>query len=112
MNFMSVANDTTRGSGEDIGPTLQSHYPGEKTMVRNFQSDDKGKHVRTDDGHVVGEIEETAGSTAHVMPEEELPRSTRRRLGWSEEQEEKPYEISTAQVEQITDDEIHLREDL
>lgn len=79
-------------------------------MVRNFRSEDEGKHVRTSDGDMVGTIDSASGSRAHVRPDEDLSRSTRRRLGWTEEGEE-TYEIRTSHVEQISDDEVHLKED-
>lgn len=80
-------------------------------MARNFSSEDEGKHVRTSDGDMVGTIDSVSGSKAHVRPDEDLSRSTRRRLGWTEEGEE-TYEISTSHVDQISDDEVHLKEDL
>jgi len=81
-----------------------------KTMVRNFRSEDEGKHVRTSDGSMVGTIDSTSGSSAHVRPDQDLSRSTRRRLGWTEEGEE-TYEIRKSHVDRITDDEVRLKED-
>ena len=79
-------------------------------MVRNFREEDEGKHVRTSEGDMVGTIESVSGSSAHVRPDEDLSRSTRRRLGWTEEGEE-TYEIRKSHVDRITDDEVRLKED-
>lgn len=80
-------------------------------MTRDFSSDDEGKRVVTADGDEVGTVEQTAGSMAHIRPNENLSRSVRRRLGWSEEGEE-TYELETSNVEEITDDEIRLKESM
>lgn len=79
-------------------------------MARDFRSDDEGKHVKTTDGDMIGRVETVSGSTAHVRPEENLSRSMRRRLGWSEEGgSDETYELRQSDVETITDDEIHVR---
>lgn len=80
-------------------------------MVRDFTTEDEGKTVVTADGEMVGTIENTAGSTAHVKADGGLARSIRRRLGWTEESEE-TYELESSNVEEITDDEIKLKSDL
>jgi hypothetical protein len=59
---------------------------------------------------MVGTIDSTSGSKAHVRPDEDLSRSTRRRLGWTEEGEE-TYEISNSHVDRISDDEVRLKAD-
>lgn len=80
-------------------------------MVRNFRSEDEGKSVMTADGDMVGRVEKTSGSTAHIKAEGGLSQSIRRRLGWTEEGEE-TYELQKANVEEITDDEIRLKNNL
>lgn len=80
-------------------------------MVREFKSDDEGKRVMTADGDVVGTVEEASENTARVRPAENLSRSIRRRLGWSEEDEES-FELDHSKVEQISGDEIRLKRDL
>lgn len=80
-------------------------------MVRDFTSDDKGKEVMTADGDMVGTIDRASGSSAHVRPDEELSRSIRRRLGWTEEGSE-TYRLEKSKVDRITDDEVRLKDDL
>lgn len=80
-------------------------------MVRDFKSDDKGKEVMTADGVMVGTIDRTSGSSAHVRPDDELSRSIRRRLGWTEEGSE-TYRLEKSKVDRITDDEVRLKADL
>jgi hypothetical protein len=80
-------------------------------MVRDFKSEDKGKRVVTANGDMVGEIDRASGSSAHVMPDEDLSRSIRRRLGWSEEGQ-KTYSLQKSKIDRITNDEIRLKKDL
>lgn len=80
-------------------------------MVRDFKSEDEGMKVMTADGDVIGTVERVSGSMAHVKPDEDLSRSIRRRLGWSEEGEE-TYELRKSNVDSIDDDGVHLKEDL
>lgn len=80
-------------------------------MARNFEPEDEGKSVMTADGDMVGTIESISGSTAHVRPHDDLSRSTRRRLGWSEEGENS-YELEHSNVDSITDDGVRLKRDL
>jgi hypothetical protein len=79
-------------------------------MVRDFKSEDEGKRVLTADGKMVGRVERVSGSSAHVEPDEDLSRSVRRRLGWTEEGRD-TYRLRKANVDSITDDEIRLAEE-
>jgi hypothetical protein len=45
---------------------------------------------------------------AHVRPKGSLSRSIRRRLGWGEEKD--AYEIEHSRVQQISGDEVHLKD--
>lgn len=76
-------------------------------MTRDFQSDDEGKKVMTADGDMVGTIETVSGSTAHVKPDQNLSRGTRRRLGWSEDDD--VVELPHSEVESISHDEVRLK---
>lgn len=80
-------------------------------MVRNFKSEDKGKRVVTADGDMVGTVDRASGSSAHIKPDEDLSRSIRRRLGWTEEGEE-TYQLQKSKIDSITDDEIRLKKNL
>lgn len=77
-------------------------------MARPFKADDLGKDVVTADGDKVGTIEETAGSSAQVMPHDNLSRSIRRRLGWTEEGIA-TYPLKQSEVDSISHDEITLK---
>jgi hypothetical protein len=83
----------------------------EPTMVRNFRNDDEGKKVMTADGDMVGMIEKTAGSKAHVKADTNLSSAIRNRLGWTDESID-TYELPKASVDKITDDEVHLQQNL
>lgn len=102
----------TSEAGDNGTSSLQTHNERGDTMVRNFRSEDTGKDVKTSDGHTVGTVEETMQSKAQVKPDESVPRSIRRRLGWPEDFEEESYEISQSQVSEITEHEVHLKQDL
>lgn len=78
-------------------------------MPRDFKSSDEGKRVLTAEGDMVGTIEQTAGSHAMVEPDEDLSRSIRRRLGWTEEGETS-YRLEKSEVDSFSGDEIHLKE--
>lgn len=79
-----------------------------QTMARNFKAKDEGKSVMTADGDIVGTVDSVSGSTAHVRPEESLTQSIRRRLGWSEENED-TYKLRHSDVDEITSDGIRLK---
>lgn len=80
-------------------------------MSRDFTSDDEGKSVMSADGDMIGTIEETAGSYAHVKPEGDLSQSIRRRLGWTEEGEEM-YRLEKSKVDRFSGDEVRLKRNL
>lgn len=80
-------------------------------MPRDFTSDDEGKSVLTADGDMVGVIEETAGSYAHVKPHDDLSQSIRRRLGWTEEGED-TYRLDKSKISKFSGDEVHLKRNL
>jgi hypothetical protein len=77
-------------------------------MVRNFNADDKGKHVMTADGDMVGTIRRASGATAHVEPDSGLSESIRNRLGW--EGSEDAYRLPKSRVDRIEGEEVYLRE--
>lgn len=78
-------------------------------MARNFEATDEGKNVMTQDGEMVGKITSVSGSTAHIKPDENLPQGTRRRLGWSEDDD--MCELDHSDVESISDDGVHIKGD-
>jgi hypothetical protein len=78
-------------------------------MPRDFKSSDKGKHVMTADGDVIGTVEKTSGGTAHIKPDADLSRSVRRKLGWEDDAE--TYRLKKSMVDSFDDDGIHLTAD-
>lgn len=76
-------------------------------MVREFRSEDKGKPVVTADGDMIGTIQRASGSSARLEPDENLSRSIRRRLGWTEEE---TYRLEISKVERTTSDEVRLKQ--
>lgn len=80
-------------------------------MARKFESSDEGKEVVTADGDIVGTIVDVSGSSAHVMPDEDLSQSIRRRLGWTEEDEES-YRLENSNVDEFSGDQIRLKNNL
>lgn len=79
------------------------------TMVRDFQSSDEGTTVRTQEGDEVGTIEKVEDKMARVTPDTGLSESIRNRLGWTSEDQD-TYELDHSDVDQISDDEVRLKE--
>jgi hypothetical protein len=79
-------------------------------MVRNFDASDKGKRIVTADGDEVGMVSRVEETRLHVTPAGNLSRSVRRRLGWSEGDDD--YVLQKSKVESIAGDEIHLKRNL
>jgi hypothetical protein len=77
-------------------------------MVRRFKSEDEGMTVRTASGDEIGKIEGVHGDIAHVTPDSSLTESIRKRLGWSDENENM-YELKHSSVARFEDDEVHLK---
>lgn len=79
-------------------------------MVRNFEDDDEGKRVVTADGDEIGMVGRVEETRLHITPADNLSRSVRRRLGWSEDEDD--YVLQKSKVDSIAGDEIHLKENL
>lgn len=78
-------------------------------MVRHFKPDDKGLTVKTKDGEEVGTIEDVSGDMAEVKPNSSLSQSTRNRIGWAEDDQDR-YELRHSKVEKIDDREVRLKD--
>jgi sporulation protein YlmC with PRC-barrel domain len=78
-------------------------------MVRNFRPEDEGMTVMTKDGDTVGTVEKTMDTELHVRPDSGLSQSIRRRLGWSERDQD-TFSVQKSKVDEITDDGIRLKE--
>lgn len=79
-------------------------------MVRNFEDDDEGKRVVTADGDEIGMVGRVEKTRLHITPADNLSRSVRRRLGWSEDEDD--YVLQKSKVDSIAGDEIHLKKNL
>jgi sporulation protein YlmC with PRC-barrel domain len=90
-------------------PDDETTNRGDYHMVRNFNSEDEGKPVMTNDGETIGTVEKTTGTELHVKPEGGLSQSIRRRLGWAEKDAD-TYSIEKSSVKEISDDGIRLNE--
>lgn len=77
-------------------------------MVRDFQSSDEGKTVRTQEGDDVGTIDKVEEKMARVTPDTGLTESIRNRLGWTSEDQDR-YELDHSDVDKISDDEVRLK---
>ena len=78
-------------------------------MVREFNADDEGKNVVTNDGDTVGTIERVEGGTAHVQPESDLSTSIRQRLGWAKDDQDM-FALDHSHVRSVTGDEVYLKD--
>lgn len=78
-------------------------------MVRNFEDGDEGKRVVTADGDEIGMVSRIEEDRLHITPADNLSRGVRRRLGWSEDEDE--YVLRKSTVDTIQGDEIHLQKD-
>lgn len=71
--------------------------------------EDKGKPVRNTDGDDVGRVMDVEHGKAHVKPDAGLTDSIRSKLGWGSDDED-TYELTANNIEQITDEEIRIKE--
>lgn len=78
-------------------------------MVREFTTEDEGKKVMTNDGDMVGTIEQIDQNKAHVRPDSDLSSSIRQRLGWAKDNEEM-FALDQSHVRSFAGDEVHLKD--
>lgn len=109
--FLLRANAPMRLRVRDTASTGAQNALRKHTMVRDFTSKDEGKRVVSSDGDMIGTVESTSGSTAHIKTNADLPQNTRRRLGLAEEGEE-TYRLQKSKVDRIVDGEIRLKKNL
>jgi len=73
----------------------------------NLTEDDEGKRVTTRDGDEIGMIAEVRGGTAYVDPDPGMLDRIKAELDWGDVDED-TYPIDTADVSEVTDDEVRL----
>lgn len=80
-------------------------------MVQTFEitDDEVGKKVVDADGKDVGMVTEVRHGTAYVDAEPSLTDKLMAKLGW-EHTDEDAYPLQKSEIEEITDDEIRLRQ--
>jgi len=71
--------------------------------------DDEGKEVIGTDGEQVGRIVDVEHGTAHVDPDPGITDTVKSKLGWGDRDED-TYPLQEASVEEITNDEVRLRD--
>ncbi|WP_435332970.1 hypothetical protein [Haloarchaeobius sp. TZWWS8] len=76
-------------------------------MVRQFEDNDKGKKVVSNDGDTIGRIERVSGNKAYIKPESTLSKGMRKKLGWEDEKKD-TFELKHDSVDDINDDEVTL----
>ncbi|WP_222919317.1 hypothetical protein [Natrinema sp. SYSU A 869] len=80
-------------------------------MSPQFTDDDVGKRVVNANGDEVGMVADVEHGTAHVEPDPGITDSIKATLGWSDSGES-TYPLQEEAVSRVTDDEIHLENDL
>ncbi|EMA64265.1 hypothetical protein [Halorubrum lipolyticum] len=69
--------------------------------------DDEGKDVVNADGDSIGRVTSVEHGTAHIDPDPSLTDTIRSKLGWGEA-DENNYQLDSASIASVSDDEIHL----
>lgn len=82
-------------------------------MVSNVLIDEsvKGKRVINEVGDEIGIVSGVRAGTAYVDPDPGISEEIMTKLGWDDIDED-DYPLREAEVERITDDEVHLRRGL
>jgi hypothetical protein len=75
----------------------------------DITEDEEGKQVVGPDGEEVGRIVTVEHGTAHVDPDPGITETVKSKLGWADTDEE-TYPLQEASVNEVTDDEVRLRE--
>lgn len=75
--------------------------------VIEFTKEDVGKSVIDASGERVGRIVDTRGGAAYVDPDPDIVDNIKSKLGWRDGDEE-TYELEGINVEEVTDDRVHL----
>ncbi|MGM0592893.1 MAG: PRC-barrel domain containing protein [Halobacteriota archaeon] len=78
-------------------------------MSAHFSDEDEGKRVVNANGDEIGMIQTVSGGQAHVDPDPDMTDTIKSKLGWGDADEE-TYALDADDVEEIGDDEIHLRQ--
>ena len=77
----------------------------------HITDDDEGKQVVNDRGDQIGIVKEVHAGTAHIDPDPGLTDSLKSKLGWGDTDED-TYPLQENMIEDVTDDEVHVRSDM
>ncbi len=80
-------------------------------MRQDLTEDDIGKTVVNANGESVGVISAMQHGTAHVEPDPGMTDTIKAKLGW-EDTTEDTYPLQEDAIGRVTDDEVHLADDL
>lgn len=79
-------------------------------MGAEITTDESGKRVIDSEGTDVGIVMDVEDGTAYVEPNQDLGGELKTRLGWGSDTAS-TYPLRNDAIGEITDDEIHLREE-
>lgn len=76
---------------------------------KEVTEDDKGKRVVNARGETIGMVTGYRNGAARVDPDPSITEKIRSRLGWDSDADDDEYVLQEAQIDEITDDEIRIR---
>lgn len=76
---------------------------------KEVTEDDKGKRVVNAHGEKIGMVTGYRNGAAHVDPDPSITEKIRSKLGWDSDTDDDEYVLQEAQIDEITDDEIRIR---
>lgn len=77
----------------------------------NVTEDDEGKQVVNFRGDKVGVVTGVENGSAHVDPDPGMTDQIRSKLGWNDPNQS-DYKLQEDRIDQVTDDEIRLKDDI
>lgn len=77
----------------------------------NVTEDDKGKQVVNFRGDKIGVVSDVDNGAAHVDPDPGMTDKIRSKLGWNDA-DQSDYKLQQDRIDQVTDDEIRLKDDI
>ena len=78
-----------------------------RTTISN---EDEGKPVVNSAGDEIGMIEEVRSGTAYVNPDPGITDKISSKLGWGDADTDENYELQSARIGMVTDDEVRLED--
>jgi len=75
--------------------------------MKEFTTEDKGKKVIDSHGETIGMVSGVEDGVAYIDADPSVTDKIKSKLGWNDA-EDSDYTLRSAQVDSVTDDEIHL----